>query len=378
VGVFTAALLNIQNALAYITRDSRNYYKFGEGDSLPNGMVRSVNDSGTARACITKLTQFTQANGLVDGALGEERANAQQSFNSLISELSMIVAYFKCSTFRVLFDNDGAPARAYAVPTQTLRRVGSTKFIYNELMGEPHRVQSRDKHLQHYDPREPVQARLARVATQIEKYGEQFGDIVYHFRKGVGLYHDIYPVPDYYSGIEDIESDAGISRLELRNIQKGWRTPIIVSTGPIDNQVQDDHGRTELDKFNESMRKFAGEDAAYALHLYGADDKTKPTVTTIDIAEILDQTEKATERIGRKVCRHFGVPPILVGFATAGQLGNVQELENTLDLFKMTVIESQDLIKESLRYVFPAKNWDLSTLNLWTTEPEPTNEAQKI
>lgn len=342
---------------------------------MPNDMVRIVNSSGTGRACITKLTQFTQANGLVDATLAASKANPDQTFNSFIADLAMIGAYFKCASFRVLYNNQGLPARAYSVPTQKLRRVGSTKFIYNDLMGESNRVQSKDKHLSIFDPLEPPQKRLDRVALQIEKYGEQFGDIVYHFRKGIGLYHDVYSIPDYYSGIEDIESDAGISRLEKRNIQKGWRTPIIVSTGPIDDTVEDDEGNTELSKFNENMKKFVGEDAAFALHLYGADEKTKPTVTTIPIAEILNQTDVATDRVGRKVCRHFGVPPILVGFSTAGQLGNVMELENTLELFKMTVIESQDLIKESLKLVFPEKNWDLTSLNIWKAVKETQNEA---
>jgi hypothetical protein len=376
--IFTQALNVVQDALAYISKDNRNYYKFGEDDDLPNKIVRCVNDSGTARACITKLSQFVQANGLVDPTVGESKANLYQNFNSLISDLALIVSYSKCSSFRVLYDNSGNPSRAYAIPNQYLRRKGDTKFLYNELMGERGRLQSKDKHLSIFDPSEPPAKRKERIDKQIKTYGEQFGDIVYHFKKGVGLYYDTYSIPDYYSGIDDIESDAGISRLEKRNIQKGWRTPIIVSTGPIDKEVKDNNDKTEYDKFAENMKKFAGEDAAYALHLEGATPETKPTVTTIPIAEILDQTDKATDRVGRKVCRHMGVPPILVGFSTPGQLGNSTELLNTIELFKMTVVEQQDLIKESLKLVWPNQNWDLTTLEIWKPVTPIQNEAGKI
>jgi hypothetical protein len=242
-------------------------------------------------------------------------------------------------------------------------------------MGEPQYNRSHNKHVKSFDPKELPQERLKRVSFQIKEYGEQWGDIVYHFKKGVGLYADIYPVPDYYSGIDDIQSDAGISRLEKRNIQKGWRTPVIVSTGPIDKFVKDDNGKTEYDKFSTNMKRFAGEDAAYALHLEGATDAAKPTVTTIDIADILDQTDKATDRIGRKVCRHMGVPPILVGFSTAGKLGDTQELLNTMELFKMTVVECQDLIKEALTIVWPDKNWELSKLTLWENTGTPGSDT---
>lgn len=373
--VFTQALNVIQNALEVIRKQQDNYYRFGDDDCLPNEIIRKVNDSGTARECVEKLAQFIQGNGLVDQALGSSPANISQSFNSAISELSGIAAYFKCVSFRVIFDNSGQPARAYPVSTQKLRRKGFTKFVYNELMGEPHYIRRQDKSLCLFNPTETPQERLKRVSWQIKEYGEQWGDIVYHFKKGVGLHADVYPVPGYYSGIDDIESDAGISRLEKRNIQKGWRTPIIVSTGPIDKNVQDDRGKTDYDKFADNMKRFAGEDAAYALHIEGATNEAKPTVTTIDIAEILDQTDKATDRVGRKVCRHMGVPPVLVGFSTAGQLGNTQELINSMDLFRLSVIEYQDLIKEALSIVWPDKNWELSKLTLWESTSSSTGST---
>lgn len=372
--IFTQPLLVIRNAIAWITKDyNTNYYRFGEADCLPNDIVRTVNDSGTGRACITKLSQFTQAHGFKDATVGTAPANLDQDFNSVASELALIVSYFKCSSFRVLYNNDAEPTLIYPVPTQKLRRYGRTRFAYNDLMGERNYNKNHDKILQAFDPKEDKRSRMGRIATQIEKYGEQYGDIVYVFKKGVGLYQDIYPVPDYYSGIDDIESDAGISRLELRNIKKGWRTPIIVSTGPIDKVLQDDSGKTEYDKFSEKMKRFTGEDSAYALHLEGATEEAKPKVEVISIADILDQTQNATDRIGRKVCRHMGVPPIMVGFATAGQLGNNQELENTIELFRMSVVESQALITESLKRVFPLKNFDMTTLDIWKTiTPEST------
>jgi hypothetical protein len=50
MGVFKQALLKIENTIAYILRDNRNYYRFGENDSLLNDLVDVVNNSGTARA----------------------------------------------------------------------------------------------------------------------------------------------------------------------------------------------------------------------------------------------------------------------------------------------------------------------------------------
>lgn len=220
--VFRQALLQIQNTIAYIVREPKGYYKFGEDDNLLNQIVDIVNDSGTARSCITKLTQFTQANGLVDASLGASPANKLQTYNSVISDFALLTSYFKAVAYRVLYNNAGEPTYIYPIMLPTLRRVGRGYFLYNEYYGvKNYYRKTDDKYLQFYDPKESSQSRLARVNLQMQKYGEQFGDIVYHFKKGVGLHHDLYPVPDYYAGIDDIQSDAGISRLELRNIKKG-------------------------------------------------------------------------------------------------------------------------------------------------------------
>lgn len=369
MNVITAALLKIENTLARIFKDNQKYYKFGEDDFLPNQMVQVVNDSGTARGCITKLTQFTHGSGFQIPEIADTQANKSQKFNAVLGDLSLNVSYFKCVSFRVLYSNDGQPAFIYPESTWKFRRKGQ-RFVYNELMGYKDRVKSQDVYLDEYDLTELPAERMQRISKQINSYGRQWGDVVYHFRKGAGLYQDIYSVPDYYSGLDDIESDAGISRLEKRNVLRGWKTPVIISTGPIDKFVKDDSGKTAYDKFTETVKKFASEDAAVALHLEGATNETKPEVKTIPIADIMDQTDKATDRVGRKVCRLMGVPPILVGFSTAGQLGNNQELVNTMDLFEMTVVDSQSLIKEALNKVFPDKDFSILPLGLWEVQPE--------
>jgi hypothetical protein len=224
-----------------------------------------------------------------------------------------------------------------------------------------------DKWLTAFNPKEKPSDRMARIDSQIKNYGEQLGDVVYYFKKGVGFNYDVYPVPDYYAGIADIESDAGISILERRNIKRGWKTAVIISTGPIDKDVKDENGLTQFDKFSNTVKKFAEEDAAVAMHLEGSTNEAKPDVKTLPIADVLDATNLATDRVGRKVCRLMGVPPILVGFSTPGQLGNNEELKNTMDLFKLSVIERQTLIKQALSLVFPGLDWSIAPLTLWET-----------
>jgi hypothetical protein len=376
MNIFLWAADKVRDAIAYIRKDHDNYYKFGDTDNLPNEIIEIVNDSGTARACIKRLSQFIAGRGF--SSEGGTQANPQQSFNSVLGDLSNNVSYLEVVNYRVLFDNSGQPERAYSVPAQLLRRQGPNTYRYNPLMGYVGELPKDNVWLQGYDPKEAPASRTKRVSEQINKYGKHWGDIVYHFKKGLGIHNDVYSIPSYYSGINDIESDAGVSKIEKRNIKKGWRTPIIVSTGPIDHFQKDENGKTQFEKFAEVIKSFTGEDAGAVLHLEGATNEAKPVVTTIDVAEILDATDRATERVGRKVCRHMGVPPILVGFETAGQLGNVEELKNTMDLFRLSVVEYQALISDALKIAFPQRNWAILPLELWTKPVTPTNETTEV
>lgn len=373
-------------ALAVISKDTKGYYKFGENDDLPNRIIDDVNSSGTARQCVTRIQQFTKANGLVDSALGEQPLNNSQTSNDVISDLSLYIGYAPAVIGRVVFANDGTPMKFYPIQFQKVRKQGQI-LIYNENFGVGGAngfKKSDNIYLEEFEPITPdmtpevrnsiLASRIKCIAEQIKGGKKQWGQIVYTFRKGVGRFYDVYPIPDYYSGIEDIQSDAKISTLEHRNVKKGWRTPVIVSTGPIDNTVKDDAGFTDQDYFDQNVEKFTGEDAASVLHLQGETNEGKPVVTTIDVAEILDATDRATDRVGRKVCRHMTVPPVLAGFATAGQLGENQELKNAIDLFRLTVVENQHMISSTLKKVFPDKNWELTTLKLFDFIPDSVLE----
>lgn len=364
--VITIKEEKVQDSAAYITKNvSSNYYKFGYNDTLLNDIIDIVNESPTARSCVDKLFKFTKGNGFSNSATLSQKANLNQSNNAALSDLSQIAAYSQCVTFRVLYTRDGNPARYYPIPTQNIRRQGPNTYLYNPLLGYPNRMRSDDVWMQGFNPNETPASRMLRINAQIEKYNQQWGDVVYYFRKGVGRYHDVYCVPDYYSGLNDIESDAGISTLELRNIKRGWKTNVIISTGPLDHYTEDDKGTTQYSRFERTIKKFAQEDAAVAMHLEGATNEAKPDVKVLPLNEVLDATDKSTDRVGRKVCRVMNVPPILVGFATPGQLGNNEELKNTMDLFKMTVLDRQELIKEALTLVWPNMDWSITPLSLW-------------
>jgi hypothetical protein len=372
-GTFFKAFKNsIKRAVSVFTKDRRGYYRFGESDNFPNQLIEDITSSGTAKSCLIRLTQFTKADGFIDERISKEKANAKQTFDSLLGNLAKNTTLFQVVSFRVLYSNIGEVQRIYACPLTHLRR-HENRFIYNKTFGikAGHRT-NEDKFIHEFDPTESPASRLERVQFQIDNYKEQIGDLVFYFEDGIGNFDGIYPIPDYYSESSklDILSDAAISRIEHRNITKGFGAQVIITTGPIDDLSKDEKGKTSKDYFDDSIEGFLGENAAPVLHLQAATNEERAQVTIIDSKEIIDATEKATDRIGRKVCRHFNVAPSLVGFATAGQLGNNQELVNQIKLMNMSVISYQQMISNALSYVMPNIDWTISTLKLFDYIPD--------
>ena len=342
-----------RNAVAVILRNLANdYYYYGELDNLPNTIISTVDNSGTATACVSRLEQFIKADGFVSEGLDEVKANKMQSLAGLLDEVAANVAYLEGFALRLIFNNEGKIVKIYSLPVKTLRRKADG-FEYNPLAGEIGKIEKETRFFPEFDPERTPEARRKLIAKQIKQHGEQLGEVLYVFRKGLGRYYDVYPVPRYYASIEDLVSDGKISRLDLRNITQGFRTPVIISTGPIDDQNEDEDGKTAQDYFDEALQDFTGEDASPILHLKGATEEFKPTVTTINVAEILDQTDRASDRIAKRVARVMEVPEILVGIAKEGQLGNVQEVKNQLALFALSVYKKQDLIKQAFDLLKP-------------------------
>jgi hypothetical protein len=376
----------LKNRIAWINRGtSHGYVYYGENNSLPNEIIEALNNSGTATACGNRLKQFVVADGFKDELTGKKPINKTQTLNDLLVDVGENEVDLEAFALQIFFNKGGMVNSMKVIPIPWIRKKEGDQdlFIYNRLMGESNKNPADDVTIKHIDLTEKPSERAARITQETtDNKGVQVGELFYCYRKKLGRNYDLYPIPSYYSGIDDIISDGKISVLELRNIQQGWRTPIIISTGPIDDQnshIDEDGnatGITDQDLFDDNISNFLGEDAAPVIHLKGRTAEEMPKITTLDIKDLVDMTEKGTIRLGEKVCRLRGVPKVIVGFASAGQLGNVQELKNMMDLFYITIISRQNWITSNMDKLKPIieggeqLDFEISKLNALTLIPD--------
>jgi hypothetical protein len=353
-------LLQIFNRIPFI-RENKGTKEYD--NKFQNELMRAVLNSGTAINCVNKRGAYIFGEGFVN-ELGN--ANQKQSFNKLLSELGKNVAVFKTVSLLVKVGIDGMPNSIKLIPTQKIKVKSDGSFMYNPTLYTDNFDLRYDEDYPAYSPYESPLERKQIVAAQMKLHKRQLGFIYYAFEKGIGS--DYYAIPQAYSGLEDILTDHELSAYELENLQNGFLpSAILTLIGTLDN-VQKDAvtGLTEAETMQKNLKQFTStEDGRSKLLVMAAETKDQiPNLQQLDVGKVLEGMEKITDRVGRKVCRLFDVPPVLVGFEDASILGSNQTFKNALTILQHSVTKDQELIIESLNEIFPEKNFEIKPLTL--------------
>lgn len=349
----------------------RKFYSYGEKDVLPNELIRAISDSGTATVCVSRLKSFIVGRGFTNDQAKTFQINKKQKASAFLADIAPSSAIFEAVAFRVLYALNGLPGSIYRIPIKTLRRMTDGSWCYNALRGEKGYKENENIYFRNYTPNVNPLERVRIINDEISKHGEQLGEIWCDFQLKEVHNGDIYPIPDCYSGIEDIRSDASLQRQDERNIKKGFKAQVVIGVpGEIDDQTQDENGKTEADYLQEDVAQYMGEDGKSALILPSKIKGEAPVVIPFPIADILNGTAETRDRIPRAVARHFSVPPVLIGMEVAAVLGNNQALINSLKIFLTIVSDRQMMITNMLTELFPNIDWSIGQANIFDYLPD--------
>jgi hypothetical protein len=357
---------------------ARKRYFWGTDDKLPNKLLRAIQDSGTATSCVARLKAFITADGFEDKTSAALMVNPRQTANHLLASIAPSVGIFEGFALRVVYRMDGSIGAVYKIALKMIRPMDNGYWRYNPRMGERDYKIANDILIRPFIPGKIVD-RISLIQQEIKEYGEQVGDLLVHFNPKEVDNGDIVPMPDCYSGLEDIESDAALQRQEKKNIKKGFKAnTIIYIPGEIDDQTKDiETGKTDLDDLTENLKEFSKEDGAPIALIQGKYGKDgTPLITPYPVADILNGIDGARMRVPRAVCRHLNVPTPLVGFSDPTILGNSEAMSNALKIFTQTVTDRQRLIIEAFKMLWPEYEWKITKLNI--IEFIPTEVLAKL
>jgi len=338
-------------------------YYWGEDNLLPQNTIKYISGSGTAKSCVSRIHDFVVADGFQTDGVGEFMVNPKQTADQLLNSIGWDVAYFRAFAVRVLFNLNGEVARIYRIPIKHLRVRADGKYEVNDKRGTSEYRKAENVVYDAYNPSLTPIERQRKIAEELQTFGEQRGQVLYIFDESIE--NENYSIPGYLAGLDDIISDGELQITEKSNIVDGFKVDAIIATvGVLNNTDKNDDGLTDKEVFTKNLGKFKGSRGAKMMHIEAESKDALPQVTPIDNRWSLDSVDKARVRVPRAVCRHFDVPPVLVGFENAEGLGNTQALINNMKLFNRQNLKSQNLITDGITPLFPDKDFTISTLNL--------------
>lgn len=350
-----------------IENKSKDLFLYGTNNLFPNDLLKTLAESGTATSCANKIDQFIQADGFIEESTANVITNPAtgEKADSLLSMISSCVSIYQSFALYVKRTADGKFYSAEYIEFEKLRKTISGHFIFNKNFGNEYYKEIEDIELPAFKKRDLTPLELS---VQVDRFGD-VGEVFYVHKKKVG--QNIYPIPSYYSGIEDIKTDAELSKFEYETAVNSFITSAILTiVGNVDNTIKDEKGNTDQDYLDNTIKDFTGAkkdkngmSGRNKLAVFSAATKEEiPVLQSFDSKAIMDAANGATDRIGRKVARLFEVPPFLIGLESATGF-NTKILVDQIDIFNKTVNGTQRFISNALKILYPTYDWTISTFN---------------
>lgn len=345
-----------------IENKSTGVYLFGKDNLLPNKLMKWVLDSGTAKRAVSKRSAYIAADGFIDEQAANFKVNEFQTADKILTEIVGYQSYFKGFVLHIVRDGNSKINIRRVLPLQDVRKKTDGNFIYNPTWSTDKYDKTKDQIISGFKGNRPL--------TPDEMMSvKDNGELVYAYHKSAD--NPQYPIPDYYAGIEDIRTSSELQKFDFESVTNAFLpSAILTLIGNLDNETEDAEGMTEQDYFDESLEAFTGnvKDAngkSGRMRLMVTNARTKdeiPTLQTFDAKAIVDASNTKRDIIDRAVCRLFGVPPVICGFADAAILGNQQAMANASNELNNDVISDQQLVTEVFAMLFPeVTNWDITT-----------------
>ncbi|UOQ53042.1 hypothetical protein [Hymenobacter cellulosivorans] len=354
---------------------------WGAGDTLPQECLRVVYDSGTAEACATRLAQFIGGKGFAAEATARMRANDEQTLNDILAEAKHYAALGLGVALVMRFTYGGQRGDLYVEPADCLRREkdGGGRYIINYGRAEGKNAAADNRVYLPYNPLASEEEIAQQVLAAVQSEGGYWGHLLFSFEARPGRTQ--YPVPGYYAGKEDLETDAALAKFDRKQAKNGffpdaWWTLIGKKFDdypdpdfvPGPGQTLDDAPMIEspdLKAAKATIKALKGSETEASVGVSVAETKEEvPVLQFIDKGPNSKGLTDMRGRITGFVCRHMGVPPVLIGVAEPGLLGNNQQIVNSIKLFNLTVEPARATITSPLAYFYPeVTDWTVKPLN---------------
>ncbi len=354
---------------------STDYVQFGQNNCFPLELLELRNSSAIHDAIIEAKTNLICGAGIIF----DDNADLSQQF--IIQNWKMIPFWrkldrvmwlvtrdyltFGYACYEVIYSMD--KSRIVDMNWVDASRIVSGKKEEGELEPEYYYYSKDWKNIKAYP------ARQVGKWNPVEPGGRQL-----MFISSQENNMDYYSLPDYYSAIKWIKSDALMADYNMNAINQGFSPSIIFK---FFKKPTPEERRTQAEGIKSSHG--GTKNAGKAIIFYADSKETAPEIQTIDATNIDQRLIQVADQITQQIVTAHKTHPTLCGIAIAGKLGVSNELLQAWSIMNSMVIKPNrkvilDSFKEVLVYngIMRIKVDEISPIEVINNTPQPTNQIE--
>ena len=303
----------------------KDWVSYGEDNLFPQKLIELKNTSAIHNTCLEATTDGVCGEG-IEG-IGENIVNLQdESLNELYRKIALDYVMFNGFALNVIWNRSGDRiAELYHLPFDKVR---SGKLNEEDIV-EDYYYSSNWNNTRKYTPKKYP------AYNNTNTKGDFASQIFYFKTYNPG--NEIYPLPTYCGGLNDIQLDARISVYHNNNISNGMSPGLIIS---FPNGDPSDEEKRKI--YNDLNDAFSSEKNAGKLFLNFADGLDQlPKIETLTPPNDDYYIQLENRIFSRVITSHRISSPLLIGVRDTGTgLGNnANEIEVAYTHFLSVVVK---------------------------------------
>ena len=300
----------------------KDYIKFGVDNLFPQQLIELYDSSAMNHTCIDAIQDGIYGEGIVE--YGGEYINTDgETIDNIFEKISLDYTLFGGYALNLVWNREGTRiAEIYHLPFANVRsgkpdeedRVHS--YYYSSDWSQIRKYKPVE--YKSFDPTDNKKDNASQI----------------YYCKDYNPGQEIYPLPAYIGGVNDIQLDARVSRFHNANISNGLAPSMFVQ---FRNGIPNPEERRDI--YREIEDTFSGEENAGRFFLAFSEPGKELQVTPIENANddyYLTLEQRITSRI---LTAHRITSPLLLGIKDgAGFSSNADEIVTSYSHFMNTVV----------------------------------------
>ena len=300
----------------------KDYIKFGVDNLFPQQLIELYDSSAMNHTCIDAIRDGIFGEGIIE--YGDEYINTQgETIDDIFAKISLDYTLFGGYALNLIWNKEGTRiAEIYHLPFANVRS------------GKPDEEDNIHSYYYSSDwsqirKYKPVEYKCFDATDNKKDNASQI-----YYCKDYNPGQEIYPLPAYIGGVNDIQLDARVSRFHNANISNGLAPSMFVQ---FRNGIPNPEERRDI--YREIEDTFSGEENAGRFFLAFSEPGKELQVTPIENANddyYLTLEQRITSRI---LTAHRITSPLLLGIKDgAGFSSNADEIVTSYSHFMNTVV----------------------------------------